>query len=152
MISLIAAAAAFSATYSCQVSQPEALHTGPNVQLTPITIPEFGKDDGRFTIQIARSEALDVRVVWPNDPIQVAGKFPALITADGSVAFSAYSTGPCTFTESMCMTLFNLVDHGNGSADVILLPAALATKADASDRNPFVVVIRGTCTRPEDRK
>jgi hypothetical protein len=149
MIGILAFATASTfATYDCTVQPPATLRLeGSSAQVTPIQFPGVTEKDWKFSLRVLKGDGYDAEVKWPSNPMQIEGKFPALITADGSIAFSAYSTGPCLFTETMCMSLVHLVDHGAGSADLIISPTALATAEDGKSRNPFIVVIQGRCSR-----
>jgi hypothetical protein len=150
----MAAAAAFSAVYDCNVELPKALsESGAQVALNSIEFPGIPADAWRFRVAVKQGgEGLDVEVRWPENPIQIAGRFAGLVTADGSIAFTTFAQGPCLFTESMCMAMVHLVDQSARSASIIISPAALASDRAQNTREAFVVLIRGTCTRAETSK
>jgi hypothetical protein len=106
----------------------------------------------RFTVSIERGNPLLATVAWSGDPMQAAGKFPAVMTAPGAYAFSAYSSGPCLFTEQACLTQFNLVDGGAERAQVILAPVAVTTDRANGTRHPFAAIALGQCTRTDAKK
>ncbi|MCW4461122.1 hypothetical protein OK349_05335 [Sphingomonas sp. BT-65] len=149
LASVALASAAFSATYDCVLEAPKALNQdGAQVSLNAIQFPGVAEGAWKFRINVTRNEkGVNGDIIWPGNPIQIAGKFPGLPTADGSIALTAYSMGPCTFTESGCMSVVSLVDFGDGTAKVIVMPTALATDSEKKTREPFVVVIEGKCTR-----
>lgn len=149
MISLILAATAFSANYDCTLDVPKALdHKDGVASLSSIGFPDVAEGSWKFQAKVTRDdEGIDAAITWPGDPIQIAGEFPAMPTADGSIAVMTFSPGPCMFTEMGCMSLVNLVDMGDGSAKVIITPAALTSDKANNRRDPFVVLIEGTCRR-----
>jgi hypothetical protein len=142
-------AAMFNANYDCTLEMPKALRReGDKTSLTSIRLGGVDEDGLRFTASVKQDKhGLDVEIVWPSNPIQIAGKFPALPTANRSVAFAAAAGGPCMFTEAACMTLVSLVDAGDGTAKIIVMPSALASDTAADKRDPFIVVMEGKCTK-----
>ena len=154
LLVLALATADFSASYDCTLGVPKTLRTtGGQVSLNPIIFPGVADGAWKFRASVKRDKnGLNVDINWPGNPIQLAGKFAGLPTADGSIAFTAFSMGPCMFTESACMSLVNLVDAGDGTAEVIILPSALASDDVSKTREPFVAVIEGKCTRSRDTK
>lgn len=150
----LAFAAGFSASYDCTLTVPRALkQDGVRVSMNPIDFPDVAEGAWKFRASVKQDkDGINVDVIWPGDPIQLAGKFAGLPTADGAVAFTAFSMGPCMFTESACMSLVNLVDAGDGTAKVIILPSSLSSDKAANARKPFVVVIEGNCVRTEKPK
>ena len=98
---------------------------------------------------------MQAKVDWSGDPLTMAGKFPTISTAPGSYAFSAYSPGPCLFTEKHieCSDEVNLVDAAGGAAKIIITePVALATDEKAGTRTPFAVIALGQCARTDGKK
>jgi hypothetical protein len=149
MISYVFTAAAALASFNCQLESPRAIgFDGDKATASEIGLPPMAR---AFSIVIEDGNPKQARVSWPNDPMQMSGKFPAVVTAPGSFAFSAYSSGPCLFTEQACLAQFNLVGTADGSANLIVTPVALATSEDRSSRNPFAVVARGQC-KPSGQK
>jgi hypothetical protein len=148
MLAAIALAANLT-HYDCAMEVPKALDRGAQgVSLHEIAIPGMSEGDWRFALALDKGKGgrgVDATITWQRDPIQVAGKHAALVTADGSIAFSAFSTGPCTFTESMCMTLVSMARQPDDSVKFVMLPSALASDPDAKKRAPFVVVAEGSC-------
>jgi hypothetical protein len=147
MISLALMAVAAVASYDCTLQTPRALsESDGKVELSPIQFPGVAEGKWKFTLDIENNKGLNFEVKWPENPIQIAGKFAGLPTSDGSFAFAAFSTGPCMFTETMCMTLVQLVPQSDGTAKIMILPAALNSDRETKTRAPFVVVIEGKCT------
>jgi hypothetical protein len=140
----ILAAASLIATYDCQLSAPKAVgFEGSSATASDIGLPASSL---AFSASLESGNPIQAKLDWPGDPFTMAGKFPAIQTAPGAYAFSAFSSGPCLFTEQACLTQVNLVEGGNGTAKIIVTPVALATDKQANTRSPFVVVALGTCT------
>ena len=153
-LALVAALAAdFSATYDCTVSPPRNLHeANGRIEANRIEFPQFSDDDWVFSVSVTINDSgLNAVVNWPRDPIQIAGRFAGLVTADGSFAFTAYSQGPCAFTESMCMSLVHVIEREVGPTRIVISPAAMATIRETNSREPMHVLIEGTCARRETR-
>jgi len=148
-ILMAATALASRTSYDCTTEVPKVVdRSGTTASVREIGFPQVGPADWRFTLTLDKGQGgkgLDATVVWKNDPIQLAGKHAALVTADGSIAFMAFSGGPCMFTESMCLSLVNMARQPDGTIKFIILPAALATDEKANTRRPFVVVAEGSC-------
>ena len=146
---LLLAASANVVNYDCTLEAPKALNrTGGAVSLMPMGFPEGS--DWSFRVAVTtKSDRIEAEVIWPKNPIQIAGKYAALTTAKGSVAFVAASAGSCMFTEAGCITVVQLVDQPDGSAQIVLMPTALATDTAKDTRKPFIVLAQGTCKRSE---
>ena len=113
-----------------------------------IDFPQVSDSDWRFTLSVtSNDDGINARVDWPSNPIQIAGEFAGLPTADGSFAFTAFSQGPCAFTESMCMSLVHVIEQQSGQTRIVINPAAMASIEGANSRAPLTVLIEGTCTR-----
>ena len=145
---MIMAAAAVPTHYDCSMEVPKFVHRdGKGAVLGDIGLP-VGADGWHFTLALDPGKSghgVNATVTWPGDPIQIAGKHAAVLTADGAIAFAAASAGPCTFTESMCLTMVNMARQPDNSIKFILLPSALATDTEAKTREPFIVVAEGSC-------
>jgi hypothetical protein len=152
---LIAAAAATSSsvTYDCSVAPPRNLaEADGRITAHRMVFPQFTGDDWRFTLSMTRNdEGLYAVVDWPRNPIQIAGRFAGLPTADGSFAFAAYSQGPCAFTEEMCMSVVHVIERQTGQTSIVISPASMATMRETNSRAPLTVLIEGNCTRRETR-
>ncbi len=148
---LMFAAPANSATFDCKVEAPKSLNrSGETATLMPINSPDFwaGKMAFKIDIKEGKSGDLDIATItWPADLINIAGQFPAVRTGKGVVAFSAFSPGPCLFTETSCVSQVHLADQADGSAKLVILPTAIATDRKADTHIPFVVLIEGTCSK-----
>jgi hypothetical protein len=148
-LSMALAAAAGRTSYDCTMEVPKAITRNADAaSIRELGFSQVAPADWRFSLTIDKGrgdKGIDATVVWKNDPIQLAGKHSALVTADGSIAFTALSAGPCMFTESMCMSLVNMARQPDGSIKFIVLPAALSTDEKANSRQPFIVVAEGSC-------
>jgi hypothetical protein len=144
------AAASLVAAYDCQLDAPKAVGfeggqaTASNIGIPPTSL--------HFTITLESGNPMQAKVDWSGDPLTMSGKFPIISTAPGSYAFSAFSPGPCLFTETSCLTQVNLVDAAGGTAKIIVTPVALASDQKAGTRTPFAVVAMGQCTRTGGKK
>ena len=144
------ALAAIIAGYDCQIEAPRAIGfdgakvTGSEIGLPPAAL--------KFRVEIQSGNPMRAKVAWDGDPFDAAGQFPTVSIAPGSYAFSAYSSGPCLFTEQACLSQFNLVDLPNGKANLILAPVALTLDKDKGVREPFAVLARGQCSRTDLKK
>ena len=147
MLALALAAALPPASYDCTLEVPAALYrAGGKTEVNTIGLPPEFK--WTFSLSIVRSKTgTEAEIIWPGNPMQIAGKFAALSTAKGSIAFAAFSGGPCLFTETGCMALVQVADQPDGNAKIIVTPAALGTDRAKDTRSPFLVVAEGTCAR-----
>jgi hypothetical protein len=153
MILAIVSAPAVARSYDCQTKVPRALHeNADSIELTQLQFPGLDDEAWSFSVEIKPGgprEADTARVSWSGDPIQIAGSFPMLRTAEDSIVFTAFSVGPCMFTELACMALVQIVDQPEGGAKLLILPSAMWSDKKNDKRDPFVAVIEGTCTRDE---
>jgi len=149
MIGLLLAAAAALVKYDCVLDTPEEFkRENGRVETRVIHFSQFqNKSDWKFEIELQKSGSLTAFVKWPSNPMQLAGKYPALVTGEGAFAFAAYSAGPCLFTERMCMSLVHVVDQPDNSADVIISPSAMAANREKAMRYPFIVIAQGKCAK-----
>jgi hypothetical protein len=153
VIALLAlAAGAAVAQYDCTLEAPKALsRQGANASLAGMGFPD-APEDWKFQIKVSVGKTVGAQIIWPKDPMQIAGTFAALPTAKGSIVFAAFSSGPCLFTETMCMSIVQLVDQPNGQAKIVVLPSALVTDKQSDTREPFIVIAQGTCTKAGENK
>ena len=143
-------AASLVAVYDCQLDAPKAVgFEGRQATASSIGLPPASL---HFTIMIESGNPMQAKVDWAGDPLNMAGKFPTISTAPGSYAFSAYSPGPCLFTETSCLSQVNLVDTSGGTAKIIVTPVALVSDQNAGTRTPFAVIAPGQCTRTDEKK
>ena len=150
MIVSILAAATVIASFDCTIEAPQAIgFEGAKITSSAIGLPSATL---QFSIRIEDGKPKYAVVDWPNDPMRVAGRFPAITTAPSSYAFSAFSPGPCLFTEQACLTQFNLVETSTGTANLIVSPVALAFDDKTQARSPFAVLARGRCVRLRTKK
>ena len=142
--------AAVIASYDCELDVPRAVWiNGASTTASEIGLPPMSLG---FSVAFESGNPALAKVNWAGDPMQIEGQFPAVQSAPGAYAFSAYSPGPCLFTEQACIAQVNLVDRGGGNAQVIVTPVALALDEGSGVRVPFVVVTKGQCTRTDSTR
>ncbi|ATY31313.1 hypothetical protein [Sphingomonas psychrotolerans] len=154
VLAFFAAVAATTSSYDCTIETPQALSrtSATSATINPIGFPE-GTDDWKFRILVSKDDkGAQAEVIWPKNPIQIAGKYAALPIAEGSLAFVAMSGGPCLFTDQACATMVQLVDQPGGTATILLTPTALSTEKDTGKRSTFIVLTGGICNRSEKSK
>jgi hypothetical protein len=150
MIGFLAATASVLAAYNCQLQAPKAVgFEGGQAKASDIGLPPASL---QFSLTIESGNPMQAKVDWPGDPLTMAGKFPTISTAPGGYAFSAFSRGPCLFTETSCLSQVNLVDSADGTAKLIVTPVALASDQNTGTRSPFAVIALGQCTRTDTKK
>ena len=150
MIGVFVGAASVLAAYNCQLEAPKAIgFEAGQAKASDIGLPPAAL---QFSLTIESGNPMQAKLDWPGDPLTMAGKFPTISTAPGAYAFSAYSHGPCLFTETSCLSQVNLVDSNDGTAKLIVMPVALASDQKAGTRSPFAVIALGQCTRTDTKK
>ena len=150
MIGFLVATANVLAAYNCQLEAPRAVgFENGQAKASDIGLPPAAL---QFSLTIESGNPMQATLNWPGDPLTMAGKFPTISTAPGAYAFSAYSHGPCLFTETSCLGQVNLVDSTGGTAKLIVTPVALASDQKAGTREPFAVIALGRCTRTDGKK
>ena len=148
MISLVVTAVI--AAFSCQVDAPQSVSiVEGTAKANAIGLPAASL---KFSLSISAGDPMIAKVEWPGDPMQVAGEVPAISTGPGAYGFSAYSPGPCLFTEKECLTQVNVVETEDGKAQIILAPIAIARDSNSNRRNPFAVLAAGRCIRTDQTK
>jgi len=153
MIDLLAAVAALTLVYNCEVGGPKKIAIeGTSASASEIGLPEELKR-WNFVIRIEQTKDTDkVAIEWPGDPMQANGETVALSIGKNAYAFATISGGPCLFTETACISQFTLADQPDGTAKLLITPAALMTDTAKDQRQPFLVVLEGRCSRSESRK
>ena len=147
---ILLAVASLVAAYDCQLDAPKAVgFEGGQAKASEIGLPPASL---HFSIALESGNPMQAKVDWSGDPLTMAGKFPTISTAPGSYAFSAYSPGPCLFTETSCLSQVNLVDTAGGTAKIIITPVALVRDQKAGTRTPFAVIALGQCTRTDGKQ
>jgi len=146
----LVANAAIAKTYDCHLNAPLALYRdGVSATLKPINFPQLQSELWSFQVSIdkGKKDRPDVaHVIWPSNPIQIAGDYPALPTANGAIAFTAVGFGNCMFTAGACLAIVQIADQEAGKAKISVQPTALWTDDKSNKSDPFVAVIDGTCT------
>ena len=147
---LVFATTAQAKTYDCELNHPLWLDRGGEApSLKEINFPNLKGEIWRFKVEIKegkRGELDLAEVRWPGNPIQIAGSYPVVPTAEGAIAFSAIGLRGCMFTDGACLTIVQIADQDAGQAKVSVLPSALWTHRTAHKSDPFVAVIDGACT------
>jgi len=152
MIMSFVAAAALVSTYNCEVGSPKNIHVdGAAASANEIGLPETMKR-WQFVLTLEQGKSDKVTINWPGDPIQASGESAVLPIGKNAYAFASLSGGPCLFTETACMSQFTLADQPDGTAKIMIVPAALATDSAKDQREPFLVVLQGRCSRTEAKK
>jgi hypothetical protein len=153
VVASVATTVANAKTYDCQVNPPLALYRDGNAAtLKPINFPQLKSEPWTFSVSIEKGKSDDpdvAHVTWPSNPIQIAGDFPVLPTANGAVAFTAVDFGGCMFTAGACLAIVQIADQEAGKAKISIQPSALWTDEKANRSDPFVAVIDGACTWKE---
>jgi hypothetical protein len=148
MISMVAAT--LIAAFDCQLEAPKAVgFEGGQAKASDIGLPPASL---HFSLTLESGSPMQAKVNWPGDPLTMAGKFPAISTAPGAYAFSAFSPGPCLFTETSCLSQVNLVESPGGNAKLIVTPVALSRDEKAGTRTPFIVIALGQCSRTDAKR
>ncbi|MBX9815732.1 MAG: hypothetical protein A4S12_07830 [Proteobacteria bacterium SG_bin5] len=146
---LILAAAASVLRYDCELDPIRSLiETKEGVRLQEISFPSVPRENWKFQVKITTStnDQLVADVSWKDDPIQISGIHPVLMTSKASYTFFSARAAGCMFTETGCLTTVQLVDQADG-AIVDIMPVALATDSKAGTRKPFTVIAKGKCRR-----
>jgi hypothetical protein len=148
-LTMAVAAVANLTSYDCTLEIPKSItRNGNAATVRQIQFPQLAAADWHFLLTLDKGEdgkGIDATITWDRDPIQLAGKHAALVTADGSIAFTAFSAGPCMFTESMCMSLVNMARQPDNTIKFIILPSALTTDLKTNTSLPFIVIAEGVC-------
>ncbi len=153
LFALALAAGSAVTAYDCAVPPPKMLNVqGGVASLTTIGLP--GNDAAGWKFRIERSAGKDARakVIWPADPMQIAGNWPLISTGKDAYAFAPVSAGPCLLTETACLSTVQLIDQPDGGARIMIQPTAFSSDEAAGTRLPFIVVIEGACTRAGENK
>lgn len=145
---LMLASPASATSYACALENPVSfLREGETAKVMRI---ETGSSDWKFKVNIIASKSKNelsyAEVIWPTDPIQIAGKYPYIPTSEVSGVITAISGGPCTFTESACVTMIQIVDQSESKSKVMILPSAIGGDA-TTGREPFVALLEGECAK-----
>ena len=145
------AATAIASIYNCEVASPKSIHlNGATASANEIGLPEELKR-WQFVVTLD-GKSSKVTINWPGDPIQANGQSAALPIGKNSYAFAVLSGGPCLFTETACMSLFTLADQPDGTAEVMIVPAALSTDSAKDQRKPFLAMLQGRCSRTDAKR
>jgi hypothetical protein len=147
MIALLALAAAASLhSFDCTVEPPRTVMSeGAGVTSKVVNIGS-GVANWTFSVAISDSDKeTSATLNWPGDPVGIGRVVAALPVGPHDFTFVSINGGPCLFTVSACTFMSTLSEQADGSADILIQPAALATSGDRS--KPFQVFMTGRCTR-----
>ncbi|RST30954.1 hypothetical protein HMF7854_08985 [Sphingomonas ginkgonis] len=145
MIALILAAAASTLGFDCAVDPPRnVIPNGASVTSQTIHLPPE-MNHWQFGVTIVDlKKSTEVKLDWPGDPIGAGQALAALPVGPHDYSFVSMHQSPCLFTAGACMFLYTLSEQADGTADILIQPAALATDGDRS--KPFQVYMSGRCT------
>jgi hypothetical protein len=139
-------------SFDCTMGLPKSVTiNGDKAETAPLNIN--GKTPFGYTFRLSfaqkrKDELPEAAIDWPNSPIQVSGRYPAIPTANNSYTITTINPGPCLFTDTACTTMINFVGEPDGSAKVIMYPAALTTTDEKQQlKEPFIVVLQGSCVK-----
>jgi hypothetical protein len=152
---LVLAAAANITVFDCEVEPIKSSYReDEKIILRTINLNPARGYAWKFEITLTAQKdgILDAEIVWPSDPLGMAGKFPALTTGKKTYAFTTYSRGPCLLTETSCMSIVNLVARPNDTAHISLLPTAMGGDFSMDTREPFRAYADGTCSIRKPKK
>ena len=146
MIALYALAAASTLQFDCTVQPPRnVIVTGEDVSSRKIGLPAE-PNKWAFALRLENgADETSVALNWPGDPIRAGQALAAIPIGPHDYSFVSIHGGPCLFTVSACMFMYTLSEQADGSADILIQPAALATEGERS--KPFQVFMRGRCIR-----
>jgi hypothetical protein len=137
-------AAALSGSYDCTIEHQGTVTESGVEASAQVMFPESDRDQWRFSVQVSDGRTPNVTIDWPANPIQIAGRHPAVALAPGQVAFAAVAGGPCMFTEDACLALVELSARDEGSAAFSILPAG-SSRSESGARSLLNIVFVGTC-------
>jgi hypothetical protein len=143
MMSLFALAVI--ATYDCEVAKPTMITNADGKMSTATLGFPAEVDKWKFTVTVESGDPPQATIAWPGNPLKAEGKFPALPTSGGSIAIVAAGPKPCVLTEGGCLNQISIVNTGETSAAVQIVPVAIGKTAAGAV--PLLVVSQGTCKR-----
>ncbi len=143
MIELLLAAQVLS--LNCVVEPPRSVVvSGEAVTSNKIGLPpEMNKWAFSLALRDGKDE-VDVQMNWPGDPIRAGKALAAFPIGPHDYSFVSLHGGPCLFTQTSCIFMYTLSEQADGTADILIQPAALASEGDRS--KPFQVFMQGRCT------
>lgn len=143
MMSLFALAVI--ATYDCEVAKPMMITMADGkVSAATLGFPA-ATDKWKFTVTVDGGDPLQATIAWPGNPLKAEGKFPAMPTSTGSLVIVAAGARPCVLTEGGCLNQISIVNTGETSAAVQIVPAAIGKTPTGAV--PLLVATQGTCKR-----
>ena len=147
---LAAAAAAAEPTvfgqFDCTADVPVVIAgQGDKMQLQRMGGIDAGKM--AFTLVLKGDKA---QANWPDSPLNIGGKAKVMATGTDAGMALFTSIGPCVFTEKGCATMVNYAKQADGSLKLLLSPTALISDQAKTTRQPFLVIVPGTCTAKKD--
>ena len=153
MFAILAAAAVSAPAVSFDCLLNDAYSVGEHdgkIVANPISFGGgVGELDWKFELQ--QTDRVG-EIVWPESPMQLAGKGSLIQTGPTSYSFFVVSKGPCLFTEGHCGSLINFAKQTDGSLTILLNPIALTYFKETKERAPFNVFLNGHCVAKESQK
>ena len=152
---LVLGVSATVTVFDCEVEPIKtSIRDDEKVILRPINLNPRRGYAWKFEITLTEKKngSLEAELIWPSDPLGMAGKFPVLTTGEQAYAFTTYSGGPCLLTETSCMSIANLVARANGSARISLMPTAMGGSFSKDTREPFRAYADGSCAIRKQKK
>ena len=130
-------------SFNCAVDPPRnVIPDGDQVTSQVIGLPpEMNK--WAFGVEIQPDKGA-VALDWPGDPIRAGKATGALAVGPQDYSFVSVHPGPCLFTVRGCLFLYTLSVQPDGSAEILVQPAALGTDEKRFSK-PFQVFMTGRC-------
>ena len=133
---------ASAADYRCRFDRLASVYLEDGkITGTPINFPDNDITTWQFELKVSKRE---MKIDWPQSPIQLNGKGPLIQTGQASFATFLPAAGPCMFTEGHCGASLHVVGQPDGSLQFQLQPLAL-TRIENDQRVPLKVLADGTC-------
>jgi hypothetical protein len=143
MIGLLFAAQIMSV--NCIVEPPKnVVVSGETATVHKIGLPpEMNKWAFSLALRDGK-DSVDVEMDWPGDPIRVGRALAAFSIGPHDYSFISLHPRPCLFTMAACIFMYTVSEQADGSADILIQPAALSSDGDRS--KPFQAFMQGRCT------
>ena len=129
---------------NCTVEPPQMVFSKEGAVSTPqIGLPpELSKWNFGLTLRPEKN-TVSVELDWQGDPIRAGNALAAFPIGPHDYAFVSLHGGPCLFTKTSCLFMYTVSEQADGTADILIQPAALASNEGRS--KPFQVFLKGRC-------
>jgi hypothetical protein len=147
MITASALVAAQALALSCVVEPPR--NVSVNGETATSNVVGLPTEMNRWNFDLSLrpdKDMIHVDLVWPGDPIRAGTALAAFEIGPHDYSFVSIHPGPCLFTQTSCLFMYTLSQQRDGTADILIQPAALASEGEWS--RPFQVFMKGRC-RPK---